>query len=108
MGKVLKDRICAVCGNKFDVELGDENKIPREYFFSKIDGEEYWECKNCSDYMMDLMKEWMLKNWGEKCPDYEPSCGLCKAWKYFDYLFDHVVEDNKERERRERWDDENI
>jgi len=32
---VLKDRVCAVCGNKFDVKLLEKNVIPIQYFFSK-------------------------------------------------------------------------
>ena len=34
-----------------------------------------------------IMREWMLKNWGERCKDYEPDCGLCNAWRAFDFLF---------------------
>jgi hypothetical protein len=66
---VLKDRECIVCGNKFDVG-------------------EYWECEYCSGYFKERVKEYMVKNWGTRCPDYEKDCACCKAWKYFDYLFE--------------------
>ena len=92
---VLKDRECIVCGNKFDVKLLEKNVIPIQYFFSKnliksITGEEgeYWECEYCSGYFKERVKEYMVKNWGTRCPDYEENCACCKAWKYFDYLFE--------------------
>ncbi|MDD5616906.1 MAG: hypothetical protein PHH85_11985 [Candidatus Methanoperedens sp.] len=92
---VLKDRVCIVCGNKFDVKLLENNVIPIQYFFSKDliknltdeDGE-YWECEYCSGYFEERVKEYMIKNWGSRCPDYEENCACCKAWKYFDYLFE--------------------
>ncbi len=92
---VLKDRVCAVCGNKFDVKLLEKKVIPIQYFFSKeliknlTDEEgEYWECEYCSGYFKERVKEYMIKNWGTRCPDYEKNCACCKAWKYFDYLFE--------------------
>ncbi|MDP2840945.1 MAG: hypothetical protein Q8O17_01550 [Candidatus Methanoperedens sp.] len=92
---VLKDRVCIVCGNKFDVKLLENNVILIQYFFSKDliknitdeDGE-YWECEYCSGYFKERVKEYMIKSWGTRCPDYEENCGYCKAWKYFDYLFE--------------------
>ncbi|VVB90639.1 Nucleotidyltransferase domain protein [uncultured archaeon] len=32
---ILKGRVCAVCGCKFDVKLDENNVIPIRYFFSK-------------------------------------------------------------------------
>jgi hypothetical protein len=92
--KILKERLCLVCGKKFDVKLEEGNKIPVQYFFSKnlmknltdIEGE-YWECENCSGFMKEKMKEWVITNWGERCPDYEEGCPCCQAWKCYDYLF---------------------
>ncbi len=40
----------------------------------------------------------MVKNWGTRCPDYEENCACCKAWKYFDYLFEIVEMDVPEEE----------
>jgi hypothetical protein len=95
---VLKDRICSLCGTKFDVKLLKNNIIPIQYFFSgellknltEDDDEdtEYWECEHCSGYFKERVKEYMVKNWGTRCPDYEENCGCCKAWKYIDYLFE--------------------
>jgi 5-methylcytosine-specific restriction endonuclease McrA len=60
---ILKDRICAVCGNKFDVKLEDNNSIPIQYFYSKELGKtltgnktEYWEC----EYWAVSYKSWLL------------------------------------------------
>lgn len=39
------------------------------------------------EMIVNLVKMWMLKNWGKRCKEYEKDCPLCKAWKYFDYLF---------------------
>lgn len=30
------------------------------------------------------------ENFGERCPDYEPTCMCCQAWHVFDALFDNV------------------
>ena len=46
----LKDRQCAICGHKFDVELLKGNKIPKKYFYINNMGGygfEYWECDKC-------------------------------------------------------------
>jgi hypothetical protein len=31
-------------------------------------------------------KQW-LKEWGERCPEYEPECPCCVAWRKFDKLW---------------------
>jgi hypothetical protein len=41
-------------------------------------------------------KERLTKEWGPKCPDYEPGCSTCEAWKLFDKLgvvphYDRVI-----------------
>lgn len=28
----------------------------------------------------------MRKNWGRRCGGFEPRCGICNAWKCFDYI----------------------
>ena len=35
-----------------------------------------------------FIKRWVIKHWGKRCPDFEKSCGCCRAWKYYDYIFD--------------------
>ncbi len=34
------------------------------------------------------VQDWMIKHWGQRCPEYEEGCVLCKAWACFDYLFE--------------------
>jgi len=54
--RILKNRMCVVCGKRFNVELKPGNVIPRKYFYSDTLGEslsgkkdiEYWECEKCS------------------------------------------------------------
>lgn len=93
--KVLKDRVCAVCGCKFDVELKEGKVIPELYFFSDTLGTaltgsktEYWECEHCSGYISERVKEWMIKYWGERCLSFNDECACCKAWACYDYLFE--------------------
>lgn len=31
----------------------------------------------------NLLAEWITRNYGERCKDYNPSCHLCKAWDYY-------------------------
>jgi len=58
--KILKNRICAVCGKKFDVKLskGKDGKwhIPKEFWYKEglgysLTGKniEYWECSKCAN-----------------------------------------------------------
>jgi hypothetical protein len=32
-------------------------------------------------------RKWIEKNWGQRCPDFNPECGLCQAWFCFDFIF---------------------
>lgn len=118
--KILKNRICLICGKKFDVELEKNGKIPEKYFFSRDlikeltggkDATEYWECKECSGFKDDLIikekvKAWMENYWGERCSDYEENCPICKAWKYYDYIFkdieDELTEDRNKTNQEEK------
>jgi hypothetical protein len=38
---------------------------------------------------MDLLDRYMAVVWGERCTEYERYCPCCRAWKMYDYLFDH-------------------
>ena len=42
--------------------------------------------------MKNIMKRWMIENWGKKCKDYEKECPVCKAWECFEYIFKWVNE----------------
>ena len=33
-----------------------------------------------------ILKKWIMKNYGKRCPDYEKDCIVCKKWKLFDKL----------------------
>lgn len=99
-GQILKDRICVVCGEKFDVKLGKGGAVPIQFFFSRNLGkslgcekDEYWECENCCGNFYEKMNDWMIKNWGERCPDRIEGCSLCEAWKCFDFLFKDTNEE---------------
>ena len=37
--------------------------------------------------LKDDMESWMKEHWGERCSEYMEGCGLCEAWKSYDYLF---------------------
>ena len=43
----------------------------------------------------DFMKSFMVKFWGERCPDFEAGCGLCQAWKAYDTIFEFAEEDDE-------------
>lgn len=45
------------------------------------------------EIIIELIHAWISKNWGERCPDYEKGCPLCKAWECFDYLFEEFSDD---------------
>lgn len=101
---ILKDRECMICGKKFDVEFEPGNKVPNKYWFNKTlikeltggkDDSEYWECEECSGFKDDLIikekvKTWMENYWGSRCEDYVGECEVCRAWKYYDYIFKDV------------------
>lgn len=36
-----------------------------------------------------FIKRWMKKYWGERCPEFESDCGCCRAWKYYDFIFEY-------------------
>jgi len=37
-------------------------------------------------HFLRWLKEKIKEDWGEKCPDYEPECPCCRAWKMFEKL----------------------
>ena len=61
----------------------------RKEDFKKIIEVEMEELENeINQENKDVVKQLMLQNWGERCPDYCEDCPACKAWKYYDYLFE--------------------
>jgi len=42
--------------------------------------EEYMKRENA------ILKKWIIRNFGTKCPEFVPSCGLCQAWKAYKQL----------------------
>ena len=34
----------------------------------------------------DQVAEAITEHWGERCPDFEPTCWCCKAWAQYDAL----------------------
>ena len=45
---------------------------------------------------MNKIEEAMEAQWGERCPDYEPECPCCEAWKEYDEMM-VLLEDYRER-----------
>lgn len=33
-----------------------------------------------------ILKNWFIRNYGRKCPDYMKGCIVCEQWKLFDKL----------------------
>ena len=33
-----------------------------------------------------VLEDWVIRNYGKRCPDYVKDCACCKAWKCYDYL----------------------
>lgn len=46
-----------------------------------------------SERMFIQMMRWMIKKWGVRCVDYSRGCAACEAWKCFDYIFEHDMEE---------------
>lgn len=34
----------------------------------------------------EILKKWLIKNYGKRCSDYEKECVVCNKWKLFDKL----------------------
>lgn len=42
----------------------------------------------------ECFRQFVIKYWGERCPDYEETCPCCQAWNNFDTLFDKLESDD--------------
>lgn len=40
----------------------------------------------CFEEQNKILRDWIEINYGERCPDFEKDCIVCKAWKMFDEL----------------------
>ena len=38
----------------------------------------------------ECFRQFVIKYWGERCPDYEKTCPCCQAWDNFDMLFEKL------------------
>lgn len=36
--------------------------------------------------MSELIREAVEEHWGERCPDYDDTCAVCRAWSAYDAL----------------------
>ena len=61
----------------------------------KYEEVEYWECPRCcadeiiaeeTGINLHLFKQWIKKDFGERCPDYEKGCPVCDVYKLYDEL----------------------
>jgi uncharacterized protein YuzE len=72
----------------------------------KIEKYEYWECNLCFDagerkvWLEERMVDW----YDERCPDFDPTCGQCEAWR----LFDKIIRDKSLRGNFEQEYDEKV
>jgi hypothetical protein len=44
----------------------------------------------CAKQFLEFMRDFTLRWYGERCPDYEPECACCKAWNLFDQYREHT------------------
>jgi hypothetical protein len=44
------------------------------------------EVTEYKDHLNNALAEAVEFYWGERCPDYEPLCPVCAAWKQYDKL----------------------
>jgi hypothetical protein len=35
---------------------------------------------------MNQLEDWMINNFGPRCPDFEKGCIVCEKWKLYDKL----------------------
>ena len=42
--------------------------------------------KQAEIFFEELLLEFMIENYGERCPDYEERCPVCQAWEIYDTL----------------------
>lgn len=56
---------------------------------------DYWECNECFEEAGHeyWLEEKIEKLFGKRCPDYEPSCCVCRAWG----TYDAIREDSNEQ-----------
>ncbi len=40
-----------------------------------------------NEVFKELFTEFMIENYGERCPDYDENCATCQAWDNYDTLF---------------------
>ncbi|MBI5553923.1 MAG: hypothetical protein HY917_04250 [Candidatus Diapherotrites archaeon] len=47
---------------------------------------EYWECNSCFEEAghLNWLEAKIGKLYGKKCPDFEPECIVCQAWKFYE------------------------
>lgn len=56
------------------------------------------------DISENLIAEALTGQFGERCPDFEPECHTCKAWRQYDDLRKELAEARAENERlRAAW-----
>ena len=44
------------------------------------------------NYGIDIkeFRKWLIKNVGERCPEYNKDCFVCKSWKLYDKMKTYV------------------
>ena len=55
--------------------------------------------------MSDLLEQAVIEYWGERCPDFDPGCPGCLAWKMVDELASLRSENESLRQKTQYWPD---
>jgi len=48
--------------------------------------------------LREQLAAWITEYYGERCPEFEPTCLVCEAWHAYDVLFATVLDSCKDRE----------
>jgi uncharacterized protein (UPF0216 family) len=79
--KILYVRICTSSSGQIIVE-DDKGEA---YIFDKEDLEDVND--DTTDFVVSRVAEWLTKEYGPKCDDYDEYCVVCRKWKLAEELF---------------------
>lgn len=53
------------------------------------------EWRASTNGLKDLLAQHVTNFYGERCPEFEPSCGACTAWWAFDFLMLNLFDETE-------------